>query len=69
MGVPLPDDLQWLKNIIHGAKNDPSYCVMSLRDIIRTAADDAPAAGIIRLAETLLQCGIEIEESKWAERN
>lgn len=67
--VPLPDELQYLKNLIGGAKNEPNYCEMTLRDIIRDAADAAPTAHVIRLAETILQCGIDIERSKWCRRN
>jgi len=67
--APLPEELQHLRNIINCAKNQPNYSEETLRRIIKLAADNAPAVHVIRIAETILQCGIEIEESAWSERN
>jgi len=55
----LPDGLQHLKNIIDGAKTN--HRMSLLRGIIKHAADSAPGNDIIRIAETILQCGIDIE--------
>lgn len=63
----LPPELQHLKSIIEDAESDVSTRV--LRKLIKSAADKAPAADIVRIAKTILQCGIEIERAKWAERN
>ena len=63
----LPQELQDLKNIIEDAQANVSVGV--LRTIIKSAADTAPAADVIRLAQTILQCGIDIEHSRWPERN
>ena len=63
----LPDQLQHLQNIIDGAKRNDDVDI--LRIIIKSAADEAPAADVIRMAECVLQRGIEIETSKRAERN
>ncbi len=62
--MKLPDELQHLQNIIKGAKNQPNDCEALLRMAIRNAADEAPAAHVIRLAEFILQLGIEAEESR-----
>lgn len=58
----LPDGLQHLKNIIDGAKTN--HCASLLRGIIKQAADSAPGNDIIRIAETILQCGIDIETQR-----
>lgn len=63
----LPEQLQHLKNIISGAKRNDD--VDLLRIVIKSAADEAPAADVIRMAELILQRGVEIETSKRAERN
>jgi hypothetical protein len=63
----LPSELQHLQNLIDKAQSNVAVDV--LRDLIRSAADDAPATDIIRMAQTILQCGIDIERSKWAQRN
>ena len=65
--VPLPDELQHLKNMIEKAQSD--VAVRVLRKVIKSAADEAPAADVIRIAQTILQCGIDIERGKWARRN
>lgn len=63
----LPTEIQHLHNMIEDAQSDVGIRV--LRSIIRTAADKAPPEDVIRLAETILQCGIDIERRKWAGRN
>jgi hypothetical protein len=63
----LPSELQHLRNIIDKAKTNVAIEV--LRDLIKSATDNAPAADVIRLAETMLQCGIDIERGKSAQRN
>lgn len=63
----LPEDLQHLQNMIAKAESDVSIRV--LRKMITSAAEKAPAADVIRIAKTILQCGIDIERSKWVERN
>ena len=63
----LPNQLQHLQNIIAGAKRNDD--VEILRGVIKSAADEAPAADVIRMAEFVLQRGIEIEKTKRAERN
>ena len=63
----LPRELQHLRNLIDAAQSDTAVDV--LRDLIKSAADDAPAADVIRLAQTILQCGVDIERRRWAERN
>lgn len=65
--IPLPSELQTLRNLIEDAKSDVTVRV--LRTLIKSAADRAPAADVVRIAETILQCGIEIERGKWATRN
>jgi len=60
--APLPDELQHLRNLIDSAKENHSFAV--LRKVIKKAADEADERGVIRLAETILQCGIEIERTK-----
>lgn len=57
----LPDDLQHLRNLIDGVKQN--QCENVLRRIVKTAADTAPTADIIRIAETILQCGIDVSKS------
>lgn len=59
----LPDGLQHLQNIINGAKNQPNHCESLLRKIIKQAADDAPRADVIRIAEAVLQCGIDADNA------
>lgn len=63
----LPNELQHLKNLIDDAESDTSIKV--LRRIVKSAADKAPAADILKLAKTVLDCGINLERPKWAERN
>ena len=65
----LPDELEHLRNLIGGARNEPNHCEALLRDVIKSAADEAPAADIIRMAEFILQRGIEIESAKYARFN
>ncbi|MBA3480343.1 MAG: hypothetical protein H0T51_00875 [Pirellulales bacterium] len=65
--IPLSEDLQHLRNMIAKAKSDVSIRV--LRDEIKSAADEAPAADIIRIAQAILQCGIDNERGRWATRN
>jgi len=59
--------LQHLRNLIDGVK--VNQCENVLRRIIKTAADKAPTADLVRIAETILRCGIDQAESKWASRN
>ena len=63
----LPHELQHLRNMIDKAKSDVSIRV--LRKAIKSAADHAPAADVIRIAETILQCGIDVERSRLTELN
>lgn len=65
--APLPKELQHLKNLIDDAEGDTSIQV--LRTIIKSAADRAPAADVVRLAKAVLQCGMATEQSQWANRN
>lgn len=58
----IPKELQHLRNLIDSAKDD--IAIEVLRDVIRSAADCADKAGVIRLAETILQCGIEIDRKE-----
>jgi len=67
MPAPLPDDLQHLRNLIDGVK--VNQCEKVLRRIIKSAADSAPTADVIRIAETILRCGVEQSESQWSMRN
>ncbi len=67
--LPLPNELQHLQNIINDAKNEPNHSAALLRNVIKEAADRAPERDIIRLAETVLQCGIDIDRAQWAESN
>lgn len=53
----LPNGLQHLKNIIEKAKKNVSADV--LRHVITQAAEDAPDKDIIKIAEFILQLGIE----------
>jgi hypothetical protein len=64
---PLSEDLEHLRNMIARAKSDVS--IRLLRDEIRSAADEAPAADVIRIAHAILQCGIDKERGQWATRN
>jgi hypothetical protein len=57
----LPHGLQHLKNIINKAKKNVSAEV--LREVIKTAADEAPDKDIIRIAELILKIGIESHHS------
>jgi len=65
----LPDELEYLRNLISGAKGEPNHYDSLLRDIVKSAADSAPTADIIRMSEFILQRGIEIEQSKHARFN
>ena len=65
--IPLPNELQHLRNIIDSAESDTAVDV--LRGVIKSAADKAPAADVIRIAKLILQCGVDIERAKWARRN
>jgi len=67
MSQNIPSQLQHLQNIIAGAKRNDD--VEMLRIVIKSAADEAPAADVIKMAEFVLQRGIEIEKSKRAEFN
>jgi hypothetical protein len=64
---PLPEELQHLRNMIDDAQADTAISV--LRGVIKSAADEAPATDIVRIAQTILQCGIDIERGKWVRRN
>jgi hypothetical protein len=63
----LPSELQHLQNLIEDAQSDTTIRV--LRKLVRSAADEAPATDVIRMAQTILQCGIDIERSKRAGHN
>jgi hypothetical protein len=65
--IPLPTELQHLRNMIDKAESDVSITV--LRKVIKSAADNAPATDVIRIAKLILQCGIDVERGKWARRN
>ena len=65
----LPDSLEHLRNLIGGARNEPNHCESLLRDVIKSAADEAPTADVIRIAEFILQRGIEIETARHARFN
>lgn len=65
--MSLPRELQHLQNLIEGAKTND--CEALLRNIIKSAADKAPAADVIRIAQTILDCGIQFELSKRADLN
>ncbi|WP_437228749.1 hypothetical protein SH661x_001061 [Planctomicrobium sp. SH661] len=60
----LPEHLQRLRKLLQDAKDDPDCDLKPLRQIIREAAEEAPSAHVIRIAETILQCGIDIERGK-----
>ena len=60
----MSNDLQHLKNLIERAESNISIDV--LRKIIKAGIDEAPPGDVIKMAKTMLQCGIDIER---AERN
>jgi hypothetical protein len=64
---PLSTDLQHLRNMIEDAESDTGIKV--LRSVLRSAADKAPAADILRMAKALMQRRIEDERGKWVRRN
>lgn len=65
--MPLPTELQHLKNLIDDAEDNATVRV--LRKLIKKAADEAPPEDVIRLAKSILQCGIDIEWAKFIRRN
>jgi hypothetical protein len=65
--MPLPKELQHLHNLIDNAESEVSINV--LRKVIKSAADKAPATDILRIAKTILQCGVDIERGNWVRRN
>ena len=54
-------ELEHLRNIIEGAKKN--QCEAILRKIVRDVADEAPLGDLVRIAEIILQCGIDQETS------
>lgn len=64
---PLSTDTQHLRNMIEDAESDTGIRV--LRAVLRSAADKAPAADILRMAKALLQRRIEEERGRWVRRN
>jgi hypothetical protein len=64
---PLSTDTQHLRNMIEDAESDTGITV--LRSVLRSAADKAPAADVLRMAKALLQRRIEDERGEWARRN
>jgi hypothetical protein len=65
--MQLPDDLEHLRNMIAKAQSDVS--IKLLRDEIKSAADEASAADVIRIAQAILQCGIDGLRGRRAMRN
>jgi hypothetical protein len=60
--MPIPNELEHLRNIIEGAKRNDD--VELLRDVVKSAADEAPPKDIILMAEFILKRGIEIHEGQ-----
>lgn len=54
----LPEELQHLRNLIDAAR--ANHRINTLRNIIKNAADEAPAADVIRMAEMIFQRGAEM---------
>lgn len=65
--VPIPTELQHLRNMITKAESDVSISV--LRKVIKCSIDNAKAPDVIRIAKLVLQCGIDVERSRLANRN
>jgi hypothetical protein len=63
----LPEELQHLKNMISEATSGLS--IKMLRDEIKSAADELPAADVVKIAKAILQCGIDNDRGNWAVRN
>lgn len=55
-------DLNYLKNIICGAKNGFEDDLAMLRCILRAAPDHAPSGALIRMAELCLHIGLEADD-------
>lgn len=64
---PLSTDTQHLRNMIDDAESDTGIKV--LRSVLKSAADKAPAADILRMAKALLQRRIEDERGNWTRWN
>ena len=64
---PTSSEMKHLQNLIGEAKHN--RYVDLLRHIIKSAADEAPATDVIRIAETILSCGMQNDDRKRSIRN
>ena len=55
-------ELEHLKNLIDDAESNVSARV--LRKLIKRAAETAPNSDVIKIAKTILQCGMDIEQAE-----